>query len=102
MLFCEKCNFATAESCCPSCGNKKLRAVNDGDFCFFADLDEFYFDMLERALNENNIDVAGVPYYPYGVTYATAGRARGRKIYIRYKDIEKAEKIYGILFSSND
>lgn len=98
MLFCEKCNFATPENRCPSCGNKRLRAVNDDDFCFFTNTDEFNFDMLESTLNENNIEVVGVPYYVRGVTYASAGRADGRKVYVRYKDIEQAREIYEAMF----
>ena len=100
MLFCEKCNFITTENRCPLCNNKKLRTVDDADFCFFANLDEFYFNMLESTLNEKAIDVIGVPYYPRGVTYATAGRAQGRKVYIRYKDIERVKEIYETLFGS--
>lgn len=88
MLFCEKCNFITTENRCSMCGNKKVRTVCDTDFCFFVNLDEFYFNMLESALSEKAIEIVGVPFYPHGVTYANAGRAQGRKVYIRYKDVE--------------
>lgn len=100
MLFCEKCNFATYDDRCPSCGSKKLRAVCDEDFCFFVNTDEFSFSMLESALKENDIEVVGVPYYPCNVTYATAGRADGRKVYIRYQDIEAVKEIYETIFGS--
>lgn len=102
MLFCEKCNFITTENCCPLCGNKKVRTVCDADFCFFVKIGEFYFEMLESALKEKSIDVVGVPVYPYGVTYASAGRAEGREIYIRYKDIEQVKEIYETLFGNAD
>lgn len=101
MLFCEKCNSATNENHCPSCGNKRLRAVNDEDFCFFVNFDEFNFNMLESTLKDNNIEVVGIPYYSRGVTYATAGRADGRKVYVRYKDIKKVKEIYGDIFGIN-
>ncbi len=102
MLFCEKCNFITTENRCPMCGNKKVRTVCDTDFCFFVNLDEFYFTMLESALKEKDIDIVGVPFYPHGVTYASAGRAQGRKVYIRYKDLEQVKEIYEILFGNAD
>lgn len=102
MLFCEKCNFLTPENRCPLCGNKKVRTVCDADFCFFVNLGEFYFEMLESALKEKSIDVVGVPFYPNGVTYGTAGRASGRKVYIRYKDIEQVNEIYEALFGNDD
>ena len=100
MLFCEKCNLLTEEARCPLCGNKKLRAAEDTDFCFFVELGEFYFTMFESALNEEKIDVIGYPFYSVAVTYANAGRAGGRRVYIRYKDIEKAGEVYESLFGS--
>ena len=102
MLFCEKCNLTTTENRCPLCGNKKLRTVQDTDFCFFANLDAFNFTMFENALNNKAIDVVGVPYYPGAVAYGNAGRANGRKVYIRYKDTEQAKDIYETLFGSDD
>ena len=57
--------------------------------------------MLESTLNENNIEVVGVPYYSRGVTYATAGRADGRKVYVRYKNMEQAKEIYEAIFGIN-
>ncbi len=101
MLFCEKCNFTTDENRCPSCGNKRLRDVNDEDFCFYVNVDEFNYYMLESALKENNVEIAGVPYYSRGVTYATAGRADGRKVYVRYKDMEQVKEIYEDIFGIN-
>lgn len=102
MIFCEKCNYITAENRCPLCGNKKLRNVNNDDFCFFINLDTFHFTMFESALNEKKIDVIGIPYYPRAVAYGNAGRAQGRKVYLRYKDIGQAKEIYETLFGSDE
>lgn len=101
MLFCEKCNILTTENRCPLCGNKKLRDVDGEDFCFFTNVDEFYFEMLESTLNENDIEVVGVPFYSLGVSYATVGRADKRKVYVRYKDIEKTKEICEVIFGKN-
>lgn len=102
MLFCEKCNLLTDENVCPSCGNKKLREVTDDDFCFFIDLDVFYFGMLEGALKEESIDVVGVPYYPLGVAHYNAGRAEGRRVYVRYKDLVRVNEIYNTMFGIDE
>ena len=102
MLFCEKCNFITEENICPSCGNKKLRAVSDNDFRYYVSLSDFHYEMLEFTLKDNEVDVVGVPYYPYGVSRANAGRAGARKVYIRYKDFEKANEIYETIFGENE
>lgn len=102
MLFCEKCNAMTAEKQCPACGNTALREVRGEDFCFFVLLHGISFTMLESALKQEGVDVVGVPCYTHGVTYATAGRADSRKVYVRYRDWEKAQEVYEALFGSEN
>lgn len=98
MLFCENCNIVTEEKICPCCGRKKLREVTGEDFCYFTKMNVFDFEMLEYTLKENGIEVVGVPFNTYGATYSTAGRADGRRVYVRYKDMEKAKDIFNTLF----
>lgn len=102
MLFCEKCNLLTDEKVCPSCGSKKLREVADNDYCFFVNLHTFYFSMLEGALKEENIDVVGIPYYVSGVHNGNAGRAEGRRVYVRYKDLVRVNEIYNTIFGIDE
>ena len=102
MNFCENCNFLVEGGFCPKCGNKKVREVKSEDFCFFTDIDAFYCTMLEEAIKNNGIDVVCVPFYDRGTTLATAGRANGRHVFVRYKDIENVREIYDELFSSED
>ncbi|MGN0804681.1 MAG: hypothetical protein ACI4MS_04790 [Candidatus Coproplasma sp.] len=102
MNFCEKCNILTDDARCPVCGNKKLRDADGEDFCYFKSLSSFDFEMLAFTLQENKIEVVGVPYYLGGVTHSTAGRAEGRKVYVRYKDIEKAKEIYESILGSEE
>lgn len=102
MLFCERCNVITGENRCPSCGNKILRNVKDDDFCLFTKASAYDYEMLEFTLKENDIDVVGVPFYPNGVTYAAAGRASGRRVYIRYRDRDAATAIFETLFGSGE
>ncbi|MGN0812881.1 MAG: hypothetical protein ACI4MQ_05205 [Candidatus Coproplasma sp.] len=102
MKFCEKCNYLTADARCPACGNKKLRDVDDEDFCYFVSLSSFNFEMFAYTLQENDIEVVGVPFYVGGVTHSSAGRAEGRRVYIRYKDLSAAKEIYGMVFGSEE
>ncbi len=103
MLFCEKCNLLTTEKRCPSCGNKKLREVAPEDYCFFANLTASNFEMFASTLKENNLDVVGVPYYANGlISHANAGRAGGRKVFIRYRDFEKAKEIFNTIFKAEE
>lgn len=102
MLFCEKCNLLTDGKRCPICRNKKLREVNNDDFCYFVDLHSLYFEMLEEALKNNNIEVVAIPYYPgNSVIFSNAGRGDGRKVYVRYKHLDAAAEIYDELFSKS-
>lgn len=102
MNFCENCNYLTDGDVCPVCGKRKhIREVRGEDFCFFVELGEFYFEMLEHTLKENGIDVVGVPFYPMGVTHGNAGRAPCRNVYIRYKDTDAARELYDIVFGTD-
>ena len=102
MFFCEKCNFATSENSCPLCGKKKLRDVKDEDFCFYSKMSVYDFEMFGFTLKENGIEAVGVPYYPYGVSRANAGRAGARKVYVRYGDWEKAGEIFETIFGASE
>lgn len=82
----------------PNYGNERLREITDDDFYLFADLDLFNFNILNNALVANGIEVSVRPYYPLGVSLLSAGRAKGRKIFIRYKDKDKATEIYNVVF----
>lgn len=99
MNYCEKCNIVTEESYCPYCGNKKMREPNDCDYCFFTNLNAFNFEMFNEALKNNGIEVAYIPYYPQNtISFCNAGRASGRKIYIKYKGLQTAHEIYDTFF----
>lgn len=103
MKFCEKCNLMVQYDRCPACGSKKVRDIRENDFVLLVNLDSFHCEMLEYALNDNQIENACIPYYPLGVTNANAGRASGRRVYVRFKDLERAMEVYKtIFFSSSD
>lgn len=103
MLFCERCHLPTDEKKCPNCNNKKLREIDDNDFCFFVNLSAPYFEMFAETLKNNGIEAVGVPYYPQNaVVFSNAGRAEGRRVYIKYKDVDFAREIYSELFDLNE
>ena len=102
MNFCENCNLLVDGERCPKCGNKKVREVQGEDYCFFVDVDAFSCTMLEETLKNNGIDVVCVPFYDRGTTFATAGRANGRHVFVRHKDFENVREIYEELFSSSE
>ncbi len=101
MLYCEKCQLLTQNKFCPKCKNKKLREVKDDDFCFFVSMDALSFEMFESSLQSINIDVVGLPFYTHAVTMSSAGRAQGRAVFIRFKDLQVARQTYQMLFGDN-
>lgn len=103
MKFCDNCNLLSDGDACDNCGNKNLREPESSDFCFFTEIDEFYGAMLEGALASNNIEAVFMPFYTNNfVTRGTAGRAGGRRVYVRFKDLSDAREIYDELFTTSD
>lgn len=101
MYYCEKCNFASADDVCKVCGKGNLRKINGDDFCYFTSLLAFDYEMYESALKSKNIDVVGMPYYTHAVSLSSAGRAQGRRVYVRYKDFPQAREAFDIIFRNN-
>ena len=99
MNYCEKCNCRVESSYCQVCGTKKVRPINDDDFCYFVTINAMWCEMFEDALTDNQIDCVCVPHYTHNVTPFNAGRADSRRVYIRYANISKATEIYNELFS---
>lgn len=66
---------------------------------FFTNLNAFNFELFNEALKNNGIEVAYISYYPQNtISFSNAGRASGRKIYIKYKDLQTAHEIYDAIF----
>ena len=80
MYFCESCNVLMRDSRCTKCGKKKLREVQEDDFCFFASLEADQARYFEENLKQQNIPVALL-----GAGLDLRNRTSGAfKIYIPY------------------
>ena len=42
-----------------------------------------------------------MPYYTHAVSLSSAGRAQGRRVYVRYKDFPQAREAFDIIFVNN-
>ena len=94
MYFCEKCQAVMKENCCSICGKKKLREVQDDDFCFFVTLGADKTHLLEENLKSQNIPCATL-----GSGLDLRTRTSGKfKIYIPYGFLDKARELYNLLF----
>lgn len=100
MLYCEKCNILVKCEKCPLCKSMNLRKVKDIDFCYFTSIGTIHYEIFKNSLKKEKIDIVGIPYYTKPVTLSSAGRAQGRRVYVRYKDFEKAKDIFNMLFGN--
>ena len=89
MFFCENCNNLSKECFCSNCGNKKVREVQDEDFCFFTDMDVFHAKMFEGFLENNKIEFVFLPIRNCYNNSAFASEAEIRRIFVKYKDSSK-------------
>ncbi len=92
MNFCEGCNIVCKDERCPKCGRKKLRAVNDDDFCLVAQVDRFFGDNLKDNLENENIECVLVPYGT-GVNSKFALPLESYLLYVRYKNLDYVRQI---------
>ena len=94
MYFCERCNALMQDNICANCGKKKLREVQDDDFCFFVALETDKAKYFEENLKLQNIPVALL-----GVGLDLRTRTSGTiKIYIPYGYFDRGKEIYHLIF----
>ncbi len=92
MNFCEGCNIAVNGERCPRCGRKKLRAVNDEDFCLIAQVDRALGDCLKGHLETEKIDCVLIPYGT-GVRAQFALPLESYLLYARYKNADHVRQL---------
>lgn len=92
MNFCESCNIACEDERCPKCGRKKLREVNENDFCLVARVNRFLGDDLKDWLEKENIECVLMPYGS-GVRARFALPLESYLLYVRYKNLEYVRQI---------
>ena len=94
MYYCEKCRMIMKENCCSVCGKKKLREVQDDDFCFFVAL-----DADKTRFFEENLESHGIPSASLGAGLDLRTRGSSTyKIYVPYAFFDKAKELYKLLF----
>ena len=92
MNFCERCNIACNDERCPKCGRKKLRAVNDDDFCLVSQVDRFFGDSLKDMLENENIECVLMPYGT-GVNSKFGLPLESYLLYVRYENLDHVREI---------
>lgn len=92
MNFCEGCNLAWEGERCPKCGRKKLRAVNEEDFCLVAQVERTFGDHLKADLENEDIECVLMPYGT-GVKSKFALPLESYLLYVRYKKLDHVRQI---------
>lgn len=92
MNFWEGCNVACKDERCPKCGRRKLRAVNDDDFCLVAKVDRLFGDNLKVNLENENMECVLIPYGT-GVNSMFALPLESYLVYVRYKNLDYVRQV---------
>ncbi|MCM1043693.1 MAG: hypothetical protein NC350_05795 [Corallococcus sp.] len=92
MNFCENCNIACTDDRCHKCGRKKLRVVQDDDFCLVAKVNKLSGDIFKSYLESENIDCVFMPYGT-GVNSKFALPLESYLLYVRYKNIDYVKQL---------
>lgn len=89
--YCENCRIACDDKTCPNCGKKKLRAVEDEDYCFVTEESNSLTAYFGNLLEEKNIEYV---IMPCGSALSTlhAVKARFGILFVRFKDLETAKQ----------
>lgn len=61
MNYCAYCCRISQNNRCPYCGYRKMRQVENDDFCFLLENDKSYCETLQQAFEEQNIRCVGMP-----------------------------------------
>lgn len=87
MNFCTGCNIACDSERCPKCGRKKLRAVQEEDFCLVGRVDRSFGDALKEELEAEKTECVLMPYGT-GVNAKFALPSESYLLYVRYKNLD--------------
>lgn len=94
MYFCEKCNLLMQDNICEQCGKKKLREVQDDDFCYYINLPSNHAKYFEENLQLQNIPVA---LLGKGLDLRTRTSST-YNIFVPYGYFGKATEVYHMLW----
>jgi len=98
MNYCEDCHLLCAEKRCPICGTKKLRPVENNDFCFFIELPVLRAQMFCGALTDQCIENVSFPVLGAGLTSRFGMVLEQHRVFVPYASLSDAEEILLALF----
>lgn len=97
-MFCEKCGALFEGNVCPVCKNKKVREPEENDLCFLVEKEQIWGDMLADVLTQNGILFLKKGRLGAGLTTRMGTFAGSLRFFVKYSDMERAQKIVEELF----
>ncbi|MDE6690719.1 MAG: hypothetical protein K2K04_01995 [Clostridia bacterium] len=92
MNFCENCHIVSDAERCPVCGSKRLRPVEEDDFCLLTENTAEYGSMLTDIFDEENIPYSAVPYGS-GLETKLGLPFKNSRLFVPYGSLEAAREI---------
>lgn len=103
-MYCERCLtlFDGPATACPSCGGKKLREAQNGDFCYLTEKNALWGPVLADVLRQNGIRFRQRSMLGAGLTSTIGVSMEQFKFYVPYEQIEEAREVLDSLFAPPD
>lgn len=92
MKYCKKCRELSDSGVCDTCGNDKLIDVSPTDFCFIAEYESTYGEMIKGIFSGENIPFSAVPYGT-GARSGFGLRLENLRFYVPYEYYGAAKDI---------
>ncbi len=99
-MYCKNCNLLTAQSRCPSCGNKHLLTPEANDFCPLVELEVLWQEALSDILTENGIPFITKNVLGAGLTTRLGSAQEKVRFYVPYAHLEQAKELYRGFFAA--
>ena len=98
--YCENCMKLVEGSVCPRCRNRKLRAVEPGDFCLVAEVHYMQAEMLKELFRDNDIPCTDRYVLGAGITVYLGVNVGLVRLYVPYDRLDFAKELYRVYFNS--
>ena len=96
MNYCEKCHMLLEEATCPECGGKRLRPVQEDDYCLLAEKEDLWAGMLEELLTNEGISCVRVGMRGAALV-VNCGASERYRMYVPYREMERAKDLLSLI-----
>lgn len=102
MLYCQKCQLLCDGDRCPVCGQNSLRPPKPDDYCFLADKELMWAEMLKEVLEDNDIAFTYRTVLGAGLSLTLGPGFERNQIFVKYAEYDRALDMLNELFSESE